>query len=537
VADLAGWIAAYRGIDKPLVLLLTGPGGEGKSMVLRQTLAQLLESDPALNLLWHRDESRPLAPDALARLPEGLWVIASDAADLTARSLYEAAEALHRARRTDVRFLLCARDTDWRAANAYRHEWFRHADFRTETLSGLDETDAGAIARAWVDLAAAGSPDAVADPAARGADLYQAARREAAAAEGSLLGGALAVRHGTGLRDHVHRLLDRLGEQRLDSGGTLYDALGYIAAMHAEGLDFLSRPVLAKALGCAPARLGEQVVVPLAREAAGGGGSVLLTRHRRIAEEAVSIMVDEFGEDLAGRLEDLARAAMRARPEGFVPDFWKWEYQLPEHFARKAPETAIRLARAVLDMDPGNAKLAVNLAKICRESGEPAEGAKALAAFTGEVGDNRGFWHEWGTCAGNAGDHCVNALLGAWSLADQAAPGRPDNQRGKLSLAGLGIAFRELHGRFRDPHLAAGLAAVACLGLRLDLDPKTQGYFERYRGDAWAAGAETRDTAEAMQQLRAALIATWEACGQPPSLAARMVPPASMGFSGLEQLT
>jgi hypothetical protein len=536
VALLAERIASFRGTDKPLVLLLTGPGGEGKSMVLRQTLVTLVEADPTLKVLWHSDESRALAPDALARLPDGPWVIATDAADLTSKSLYEAAAALHRGGRTDVRFLLCARDTDWRAAKAGKHEWYRHADHQIETLSGLNETDAGLIATAWAELAASGSPDAVADPAARAADLYQAAMREAAAAEGSLLGGALAVRRGVGLRDHVHRLLDRLGEQRLASGGTLYHAFGYIAAMHAEGLDFLSRPVLAKVLGCDLALLGERVVVPLAREAAGGGGSVLLTRHRRIAEEAVSIMVEEFGDDVAGRLEDLVGAAKRARPDGFVPDFWKWEYQLPDHFMRESPEMAIRLARAVWDMDPGNAKLAVNFARICRECREPGDGAGVLAAFTGEVSDDRSFWYEWATCAGNARDYCANALLGGWSLADQAAPGRPDNKQAKLSLAGLGVAFRELHGRFRDPRFAAGLAAVAHLGLRLELDPKTQGYFEHYRRDAKAAGADTADAAQALQQFRAALAAAWEVGGQPASLAARVVPPASMGFAGLIRL-
>jgi hypothetical protein len=127
-------------------------------------------------------------------------------------------------------------------------------------------------------------------------------------------------------------------------------------------------------------------------------------------------------------------------------------------------------------------------------------------------------------------------LLGGWSQADQSAAGRLDNRQAKLSLAGLGIAFRELHGRFRDARFAAGLSAVAHLGLRLDLDPKTQGYFEHYRRDAQAAGVSTADTAEAMQQFRAALAAAWEVSGQPASLAAQIAPPTSMGFAGLTQL-
>jgi len=72
-----------------------------------------------------------------------------------------------------------------------------------------------------------------------------------------------------------------------------------------------------------------------------------LTRHRRIAEVAPSIVSEAFGEDLVGRLEELARPAVVIRSEGsFVIDLRKWEYDLPEHFLRTAPEAALRLAQA-----------------------------------------------------------------------------------------------------------------------------------------------------------------------------------------------
>ena len=287
---LADQVAGYQGGERPLVLLLSGPGGEGKSMVLRQTLSVLLGEDADLNVLWHADDTRDIPAGLPDQLPDGSWVIATDAADLTARSLLQLVAELHRSKRTEVRLLLCARDTDWRASGSAKLEWHRHADCRMEQLSGLSEADATLIATAWAELDGSGTAG---DPATKAAELYEAAKREAAVEEGSLLGGALAVRRGEGLREHVHRLLDRLGEHPLPSGGTLYHAFGYIAVMHAEGLDFLSRPVLARVLGCDPKMLGQQVVVPLAREAA-GGGSVLLTRHRHIAEAAVAIMDEEF---------------------------------------------------------------------------------------------------------------------------------------------------------------------------------------------------------------------------------------------------
>lgn len=289
-------------------------------------------------------------------------------------------------------------------------------------------------------------------------------------------------------------------------------------------------------LGCDPNLLGKQVVLPLAREAAGGGGSVLLTRHRRIAEEAVSIMEEEFGEDVAGRLEELARAAISARLDGvYVPELHNWDYILPDRFVHKAPETAIRIARALLDTSPDDASLAVNLARIYRGCNDPAAGTEVLERFTGEVRvrEHRTFWSEWGTCAGNAGDQALSAVLYGWSLADQAAPGPPDNKRAKLSLAGLGIALGELHERFRDCCFIAGRGAVAHLGLRLDLDAKTRGYFERHRRAAEKGEAHTANPAEALEQLRAALIAAWEVCGRQADLADRISPPAAMSFSGL----
>lgn len=438
VSELVGQLVNYRGQEKPLVLLLNGPGGEGKSMVFRQAVVDLVEADGELRVLWHAEETRSLPADLADRLPPGPWVIATDAADLTANSLQQATGALRRAGRTDVRLFLCARDSDWRASGAAKLEWWRHADYRQNLLSGLTERDAELIAAAWAEL---DPSDTAGDAAARGVSLFEAARREAAVNEGSLLGGALAVRRGVGLRDHVHRLLDRLGEHPLASGGTLFHAFGYIAAMHAEGFDFLSRPVLTRVLDCDPRQLGPQVLVPLACEAAAGGGSVLLTRHRRIAEAAVSIMVDAFGEDIIGRLEELARAAKAARPETFILEFKRWEYDLPEHFLDKAPESALRLARAVYDATPKDTRLAVNLARIYRDCNHPAAGAEVLARFSGQVGNNRGYWYEWATCTGKAGKQELSAILGCWSLADEAASGQPDNNQAKLSLAGLGVAF------------------------------------------------------------------------------------------------
>jgi len=257
-------------------------------------------------------QTASLDPEAIAlSLPEdqGPWLIATDAADLIAAPLHRLLYALRREGRTDVRLLLAARQSDWHAAGAAKLNWRQHADYQEQPLSGLTEPDALVIAASWGHFGDGGARGAD-PPALLGRRLFEAARDEAAVDEGALLGGMLLVRKGAGLKDPVRTLLDRLGQARLDAGGTLYQAFAYIAAVHAEGLDFLSPPVLAQALGCDPRVLRAQVIQPLGREAAAGGGSVLLTRHRRIAQAAVELMRDEFGDDVDGRYVELARAAM-----------------------------------------------------------------------------------------------------------------------------------------------------------------------------------------------------------------------------------
>ncbi len=51
----------------------------------------------------------------------------------------------------------------------------------------------------------------------------------------------------------------------------------------------------------------------------------------------------------------------------------------------------------------------------------------------------------------------------------------------KLSLAGLGVTFANLFAAYSDRVFVEARAAVAVLGLRLPLDPRARGYFEKWR--------------------------------------------------------
>jgi hypothetical protein len=115
----------------------------------------------------------------------------------------------------------------------------------------------------------------------------------------------------------------------------------------------------------------------------------------------VGVMREKYGEDIDGRYVELAQAAMDARARGSTST-----PSLGLRFAPTLPGESTRPynAHASLDNNPENPRLAVNLARLYRESGSPAQGAELLQGFAFPVGGDRVFWHEWGTCASKAGD-------------------------------------------------------------------------------------------------------------------------------------
>lgn len=533
---LANQLIDFQSQERPLVLHLTGPGGEGKSMVLRQTLVSILEQNSASNILWHADDTSSFPLESIASMPDRPWIIATDAADVVAKSIHSLIKELNRTRRTDISFLLCSRDTDWRASGAERLDWQRYSDFRIENMSGLNEADAKLIATSWCAFDDEKEPsDAIIQE--RGLALFEATRREAAISEGTLLGGVLAIRYGAGLRAHIAKLMERLREYALESGGNLYEAFAYIAVMHAENLNFLSRQVLAKVLKCKSTDIGKQVIVPLAKEAAANGGTLLLTRHKRIAETAVAIMREEYGEDVTERFVALASAAQSIKQLDniFVPELHRWRYELPEYFSQNLPEATVKITRALLELDPENEKLAVNLARIYREAREPEDGIKVLENFTGKTG--RGFWYEWSTSAGTAGHTSLNAVLAAWSLADQSATIPPNIRDITFILSGIGISFGELYEQFLDKRFVTARATVAWLGLQLPVEPKSLSYFKKHQSES-ALLDETLpvDLADALSKLKEGIMAAWDICDARQNIVERVGLPEHYSFDGMTKL-
>lgn len=520
VGTLTDRIVQYCGLERPQVTLLIGPSGEGKSMALRQAVVASLKRAPNLRVLWRRDDdSSSITPEQIMALPMGdaPWLVATDAADLVAMPLHRSVQHLKGAGRSDVRFLLAARDCDWRAGGASRLDWRPYADYLEQLLSGLTLEDAELITTSWANFGAAGLGAAAGeDGAALAKHLYDATLDDAVTGGSSLLGGMLAVRIGEDLRGHVKSLMLRLGATKIPGGGSLCTAFEYLALMHAEGLDFLSRPVLAQVLHCNPASLQQNVLFPLGRESGGGGGTLLLTRHRRIARAAMEVMREDYGEDIDERYVGLAIAAKVAKRKGYVAELARWEYELPEHFIALQPGLAISIAIALLENDPSNMRLAVNMARLYRESGNPGAGAELLSGF--HAGESRGFWAEWGACAGRAGDEALDAQLVGWSLADQPGVSHPENESAKLSLASLGVAFRDLYNSHHDHAFILAQGAVGHLGLMLRLDTRTRTYFEGYLLAAREVGGTYTDLHSALKCFILGLTKAWNCVASAPRL-------------------
>jgi hypothetical protein len=505
--------AAYIGSPKPQVVLLEAAGGEGKSTAILHAAAALIEDKTQNWSCLHRQATAALLPeDLFAQLPhinDHAWIVVVDDAENAATSIVEAIKQV--VPRTDVHFLLAARDTDWRIRRLIPGMWQSVADFRSEHLAGLDENDARRIVqgwRAWGDVAMGSLPANDEESAVKALVAHAkefAVRRES----GELLGALLLTRQGEDMKAHVRTFIDGLGREPAVGKYSLRDIYAMVAAMHAENQLYLSLPVLAFATGRSPEEIDRRALQILRREAMlDSGETCILIRHRRIAEAACSVLRDD-SYDIDSLYPFLASAARRhfitaRRPEGIA----EWTFGLARHFAEKGERTwpvAALVAEAIFDADRNNFESLTALSAILRRIGRPTEAMGILKASDKRFHQLRSIQYEWSSVAGALGNYGLSVWLGGKSLADRAQP--LDDKRIKLSLAGLGVGFRALHDSTGNKAFATGMRACGQIGLRApDLDQTAQGYFERYVADGNRIGIGTLSLDEGIEAIRQGVI-------------------------------
>lgn len=459
---------AAKGAGQPTVTLLLAPAGEGKSTVLLQVAGGIVAGG-GWRVAHRLDDSAALPRDLLdAPLPDNdRWLLVVDEADGVAEDLRALLTGLPGALRPRVHALIACRDSDWLSGEAPHLNWSRVCRFSQKEIEGLEAGDAAAIVEAWTAFGDAGLGELErVDKEARVAKLIDSARDEMAkGAREAFFGALLATRHGSDLQNHVRLLLERLGARKVSGDRTLRDALALVAAMHAEGFSFLSRPVLAEALDVPVDQVHQRVVYRLGREAAAASTSTyVMTRHRRIAKAAVRLLEQELGVDIGGVFVDLVAAAIDSRHRGnYIPNLGGWRYDLPNHFMRTdRPELAIETARAVVEHEPEENESRVNLAHLYRQAGDAAGGAKLLRESVARAADFRSYYSEWGSCEEGAGDAASGVSLLAYSISDQISQTVRDVKHLPLGLNSLAVAFKRLYGAtgntiFRDARIAAAV--------------------------------------------------------------------------------
>ena len=285
--------------ESQALVLLVGPDGTGKSTALRQMACDLVAQG---RRVLFRSPGAHLDPTAVAELP-GSWVLVSDDANEIAHEVEKAIERLFAADRQDVRWLLSAREADWkgqflRYGRSLEPAWERFAELwpalgNRSTVLGVGAPEAATVVAAWARAGALGALAAVADDD-RAAALEDRSAKKLGISDGTLLGGSLELRYGAaGLPAFVERAGGPLP-------GPAEAAFRLAAAADVAGVDGVDLLVLADLTGVDRVGCESTLLAPLCRAGlASGSAGALRPRHRALAQEAVRSLADgRLGGDL-----------------------------------------------------------------------------------------------------------------------------------------------------------------------------------------------------------------------------------------------
>ena len=536
-----------------LLRVVVGAGGEGKSTVLRQVAADLALQGNRWRVLWRPELEIGLPLEQLCSLEAGeqLWLLVADDADSLVSDLQKAVKALHELGRRDIYFLVCARDTDWRAAGGQKVSWSQYITFHQDLLRGLDRLDAVGIVRAWAAIGSEGLGK-LADRTGeqkRVEALLEAATREAANRyEGAFLGAMLRVRFGASLGDHVKTMMLRLQGRPVSDRRTLYDAFLNIAAVHALGIPGIDVAVLADLLGVPRGRLRAAVELPLGEEAAGvHAGTALQARHRAIAECAVRLAEQELDEDLVGIYASIVRQTIRTQKGGtrvypHAAVIYVSQRLLDSPLFKDGPMLARAAAEATLREAPERLGLLTNLCTTLRKMGKPEEAIQRFRSILSAAESKvdfathaPAFFYEWAVAEGECGRYELNAWLAGVSISDDLNSAELIEEHAMLSLAGLGVAFSELAAKTGERDFAQGLQAIVTLGFPLaTADERARAYFRRHSRNAARLGASKTTIEVAIDDLSGAIIKAWEL--RENELPPNVPNPGQLSFGLLETL-
>jgi calcineurin-like phosphoesterase family protein len=456
----------FRDLDeatKPTVVNLLGAGGEGKSTSFLQTVIQLVREDGWV-VLWRHNDLEGIDAETISKFIRTYprLLVAADEAHSLARDLSGLLARF--SGRPSPHFLLCSRSIDWRAEVKEPGSIVARSNYQELVARGIDRPDAELIVGAWAKLGKGGlgALEYVDRGAAADALLDTARNLESEEDEGAFFGAMLRLRYGDRLKDKIRSILYKISDMH-ESKGLLLHAYAMIAAMHAEGLRFLSLPVLSEYFGMSSSEFRKNIIAPLADEAiAAGGGRFLLCRHKAIAEASLAVLKETnlFG-DIDSIYSDLGRAAILARHKGeYVPDLHKWDYHLPKHFLNSGKTLiALSAAEQMQIADPDDIHLRVNLSKLYRETSQPKKAVALFRELNSAV--SRAAWHEWAVAERWEGQLYSSIILAAISICDLPGFFPLERISAGMSANTIAINFFDLYeARGSLSYLNAAVAAA-----------------------------------------------------------------------------
>lgn len=463
--------------------LLLGAGGEGKSTAFLQIVTRLVQENIA-TVFWRYDPDETLPQSFINSLDgDRCYIFCTDEANSLIRDVEKIVTSPNR--RDNLHFFLASRDTDWIESQGYNISWAQLISYGERRMSGLSEIDAVKIIDAWTRFGEKGLGKLANSTKEEAVELLlEAARLEASSTSGAFLGAMLRVKVGAALKDHVGTLLARLESMKLPNTNavSLLEAFAFIAIPHAENILFLSKPVLSRVLSLDDSRIRRHVINPLGEEAAVANGSLILTRHRAIAEAASEILLEKHDYNLDEILCDLIRAALLANEEGaIVPHLRDWRYLSGKYFENGNQILGIALGETAVKSDPHNVFLIVKLAQLYRQSDAPERGAKLFRSAIGSADGNRAFYTEWATCERSLSNSAFSVWLNALSLADGVELRPPDVRDVGYGLIGLLVGFVTLYESYANISFLKAAVAAQLLAESVTLHFSAYGELEKIK--------------------------------------------------------
>lgn len=466
--------------DKPFILHVTGPTGEGKTTAVMQGIIEILSFEAKWDVLWSQAFKDTVAIDSILDLPSDnrSWLVVVDAADMHSEKIFNVCQELCNRQRNDISFIFCSRDTDWKAAKANELSWYSVSVFHRLIVSGLAFNDADALVKSWGSFGQ-GALGKLADLDQHIAvsNLVDAAQKESLVADGALLGALLKVRFGDSLDEYIWSLLLRLKSQKAAKFCSLLDAFAYIAVIHNFRIDCLSRPVLAEVLNCSSSEVNSRILAQLGMESAiSPDGMFITTRHREIASRAVALLPD-FGVDCDQLVLHLANAVSNIRIKGeFVPDISKWHYSLPNKLKSIGKAgLAINAVSIFHNTEPTNLYFLSKLSSLYREFGDPQAAANLFRNLDHlhNPKELRYTLMEWGQAEAKARNQAFGVSIMILSVADFEGVAQPSCGTLRVFIETTPPYLEMLYSQFPRSEISEAIIALSVLGLEMGLSTET----------------------------------------------------------------